>query len=373
MKNDSDKKKAPPLLPRRHFRIGEHLRGYALSVLFHLALLLLLATLTLTTGAGGYGLGMKPKGATVRLTVANDTVSDQELEELLETVDVKPLRVEKSQTKRAELPQLKSIASVRPNSSKLDNIATRYTSSSGSVGSLGGEFGSFIGLLRKKGLDVAIVIDATASMQYVIDDMKETSVAIVKQIQSLVPIARIGAVVFRDRGEAFVARWSDLSFHGNKIQAFISGVTAEGGGDWEEGVRQGLESAIEDLSWRKRAKRVIILVGSSPPHKEDMAAILGDAEAFKRAGGVISTIDVTPQMHERFETESHMFRFGRPPDEISPLPEFYSEVRDSYRQIATSGGGDLAAMTSGEKLSEQILFFAFGSKWKKEVARYAKQ
>jgi hypothetical protein len=207
-------------------------------------------------------------------------------------------------------------------------------------------------------------------MQHVIDDIKSRSISLVGRIQQLVPIARIGVVAFRDSGEEFIVRWSDLSFHASKIDSFIGNLTADGGGDWEEGVRQGLEAAVDELSWRRRAKRVIIVVGSSPPHKEDLPAIKALADEFRKEGGVVSTIDVTKRMHEEYERRLHRWLYGTEPTKISEMPAFYAEVRDSYRAIADNGGGEMAALEGDEALTEQILQFAFGSRWKNEVARY---
>jgi len=207
-------------------------------------------------------------------------------------------------------------------------------------------------------------------MQDVIDDIKNNSLQLVGRIQELVPIARIGVVAFRDRGERFVVRWSDLSFHGSKIQDFISDIEAGGGGDWEEGVRQGVEAAMDELSWRRRSKKVIIVIGSSPPHASDLDAIDALAKEFNGTGGVLSTIDLTRRMHERYEVRLHTWLHGEPPDKISPLPEFYQEVRRSYRAMANAGGGEMAALGSDEELAEQVLYFAFGSQWQKEVDRY---
>ncbi len=355
----------------RRADLRRRLEGYTLSILLHAILLLVLATITITATGEGFGFGARSKGPTVRMEVREETVDDAELEDLIEDLEVKPVEVERTRRKPVELPQLASISVPRPRPDRLEHLDTRYSSTAG-VGSLSGRFGLFIGGLRKTGLDVALVIDATASMQNVIDDIKKEASTLVERIQTLVPIARVGVVAFRDRGEAFVVRWTDLSFHGNKVRAFIENLKAEGGGDWEEGVRQGLEAAIDELSWRKRAKRVIILVGSSPPHKEDMAAILALAEEFREAGGVISTIDLTERMHEEYERKMHKWLFGTEPRKISPLPAFYDEVREAYRRIANAGGGETVALGSGEDLTEQILYFAFGSKWRKEVARYAK-
>lgn len=355
---------------RRKADLRRRLEGYTLSIVFHVLLLLFLATITISAGGDGFGFGLRPKGARVQLRMTEESVSDAELEDMIETVEVKPLEVHRTREPSIELPQLSSVSVPRPRPERLSSVNTRFTAASGGVGTLSGQFGTFIGGLRKTGLDIALVIDATASMQHVIDDIKSRTVALVGRIQDLVPIARVGVVAFRDRGESWVVRWSDLSFHASKIESFIENLQAEGGGDWEEGVRQGLEAAVDELRWRKRAKRVIIIVGSSPPHSEDREAIRELAAEFRDQGGVVSAIDVTRRMHEEYEYKLHMWLYGEPPEEISPLPDFYKEVRESYGEIADNGGGEIAALGTETELAQQILYFAFGSRWQKEVARY---
>ena len=354
---------------RHKERIKEHLEGYTVSALFHILLLLVLATITISTGGDTFGFGLRPRGAKVSVTIEKPAVDDAKLEDLIQDPDLQPVKVDKMQTRRVSLPQLPSFSAPRATRVKLTNVDTRYSPTASSSG-LQGKFGSFILGLRRNGIDVAIVVDATASMQDVIDDIKARATALVTDIRKLVPVARIGVVAFRDKGEAFSVKWSDLSFHSSKTQGFIRNLQADGGGDYEEGVRQGLEAAMDDLSWRKRSKRVIILVGSSPPHKKDMPAILALAKEFHDTGGVISAIDLTKRMHEEYEYKYSMQRFGKPPDHYTPLPPFYLKVRGAFRAIADSGGGELASLGSDQELTQQILYFAFGSKWKKEVARY---
>jgi hypothetical protein len=358
---------------RRPSRFRERLEGYAISAVVHLLLLLFLASITLTAGGEGFGLGERGESPTVRLVVNDEAVDDAELEDLKEDVQVKPLEVEQIQQRAVSLPELASFSAPRPSSQRLANLDTRFTPTSGGVGGLSGQFGSFIGGLRKTGLDVVLVIDATASMQHVIDDIKTRSIALVSQIQSLVPIARIGVVAYRDRGDEFTTRFTDLSFHGSKIKGFLDNLRADGGGDYEEAVREGLETAMDDLSWRKRSKRVIIIVGSSPPHKEDIAAIDALADEFHKLGGVVSTIDVTRRMHEEYQREMNKWLYGSDKKGSEKMPEFYKEVQAAYSRIAKRGGGELAMLGSESALTQQILTFAFGTKWKNEVARYAEE
>src|SRR5579885_1998386 len=66
---------------------------------------------------------------------------------------------------------------------------------------IGTGFGGFIGELRKKGLDVVLVIDGTGSMRFVMDEVKAKMEKLVLAIHCLVPVARIGIVQFGGRGE----------------------------------------------------------------------------------------------------------------------------------------------------------------------------
>src|SRR5262249_36613054 len=157
------------------------------------------------------------------------------------------------------------------------------------VGGLGGGFGDYVGGLRKVGLDVALVIDTTDSMQFVIDDVKKQLSQLVAAIQGMVPTSRIGVVVYRDKGDEYVVKWSDLSFHTEKLRDFLSHTNADGGGDFEEAVKEALESAVNDLKWRKESKKIIILVGGSPPHPWDVDDVHKIVRDFHRRGGYIST------------------------------------------------------------------------------------
>src|SRR5258708_3447632 len=56
---------------------------------------------------------------------------------------------------------------------------------------IGSGFGGFIGELRRKGLDVVIVIDGTGSMKLIIDRIKTQKMALNQAVYRIVPISRI--------------------------------------------------------------------------------------------------------------------------------------------------------------------------------------
>jgi len=129
-----------------------------------------------------------------------------------------------------------------------------------------------------------------------------------------------------------------------KVQAFFNGLVAEGGGDWPEAVRAGLETAMRQMKWRADAKRVIIIVGGSPPHAEDVPTIRKLVAEWHAKGGVISTIDVSLRLHEEHERMMHRWLYGEELKQVSPLPEFYKELTDSFGEIAHQGGGELLTL-----------------------------
>jgi von Willebrand factor type A domain len=242
----------------------------------------------------------------------------------------------------------------------------------GAIGGLGGEGGDYVGGLRKVGLDVALVIDATDSMQFVAESLKSRLLKLIASLHKMVPTTRIGIVAYRDKGEEYVTKWVDLSFSTSKLQDFVSNLQAGGGGDWPEAVFDGLEAAVNDLKWRKNSKRVIVLVAGSPPHPDSVSNVLGLVQNFQAQGGMVSVLDMAEKMHEDFEraiyrTSSQLVGSQFKP---TPLPGFYQEFRNTMSSIAKAGGGEFIPLTEDKALTKQIIVMTFGSRWQTEMAKY---
>jgi von Willebrand factor type A domain-containing protein len=372
----------PPAPPRFDPWSGNRyggLRWFAFSTLFHVGLLFLLATVTLT---------VIRKAQEVRVKVVDDTTVGQE------NLDGEPslrdlagvLKMEKTLPQRAapsgpviqgvrapEMPHLGGVGPKLGTGPTLDTISTNLSFGSGAVGGLGGGFGDYVGGLRKVGLDVALVIDTTDSMQFVIDDVKAKLSQLVSAIQRMVPTSRIGIVVYRDKGDDYVVKWTDLSFRTDKLQDFLSHINADGGGDWEEAVKEALDAAVHELKWRKDSKKIIILVGGSPPHPWDVDAVHDIVRDFHKQGGYISTIDVTKKQHDEFDRQLWRSLHGKEPYKPSPMPDFYAQVSKSFGEIAKDGGGELISLDADRALIRSVLELTFGSRWKVEMAKYLKE
>ena len=360
---------------------------FAFSTVAHVALLFLFATVTLTVIQKVQEIKVKVDDMTnadAPELPADGQPSLQDLAGVLKPVRAMPQKASAPSgpivqgVRAADLPRLGGIGpkiGAVPSSEDLTALAYGGGGQGGvgAIGGLGGGFGADLGGLRKVGLDVALVIDTTDSMQFVIDDVKTQFKALVGTIQRMVPTARIGIVAYRDLGDDYVVRWSDLSFNTAKLQEFISHLSSGGGGDFEEAVKEAVEAAVGELKWRKQSRRIIILVGSSPPHEWDVADVHSLVRKWRKDGGYMSTIDVTARQHDIFDRLLWKSLHGNQPYKASPLPEFYKEVAKSFGDIAKDGGGEFISLDQDKALIRSVIELTFGQRWKVEMAKFLKE
>lgn len=228
---------------------------------------------------------------------------------------------------------------------------------------IGTGFGGFIGELRKRGLDVVLVIDGTGSMRFVMDQVKAKMEKLVLAIHRLVPVARIGIVQFGGRGEQDVIQ--PFTTSADQLQAFLSRIQAQNGSyDWREDTLNAVKTAVDQMQWRPDAKKVIVLVGDTPPWDEDYAPIMQLITRFRAQNGTFSTVDVTEEEHELFEREALNAKT------ISPLPDFYLLTQRAYQEMARVGGGEWRSLTRDRGINQQVLMLAFGQKWQSQIAAF---
>ena len=372
-------------------RWSKNARWFALSTAVHVLLLALLATLTLTiTQKRQEMIKVKtlPLSGEDQQTQAEEPPDDWEgepslrdLPGLLTMEKIAPTRAQTPSAPRggevqavraAALPVLSGFGPTMAIGSHFEGVSTQLSNLSGAIGGLGGGFGDYVGGLRKVGLDVVLVIDATDSMQFVIDTVKSRLSKLITSLRGMVPTSRIGIVAYRDKGDEFVTKWVDLSFSTGKLQDFLANLRAGGGGDWPEAVYEAMEVAVNDLNWRKKSKRIVILVPGSPPHPETVGNVLHLAQSFQAQGGVLSVVDLAAKMHEDFERALWRTSTGLSNIEFkpTPLPAFYQEFRNTMAAVAQAGSGDFIPLGEEKTLTRQIIVLTFGSRWQVEMAKY---
>ncbi len=235
---------------------------------------------------------------------------------------------------------------------------------------IGNGFGGYILDLRRKGLEVVLVIDGTGSMSLILEDVKARMRQLVLAIHRLVPTARIGIVVYGGRGEPLDMQ--PLTLSPAKLITFLNGVQAKGGGEWEEDTLGGLQAAVDKMDWRSYSRKVIVLVGDSPPRRDDFALIAELIRKFRAENGIVNTVDVTALEHQRFERAFSLTVHREDPSKISPLPAFARQTESAYRVLAQQGGGAMKTLGEDRSINEQVLVLVFGDRWEQQVALFSR-
>jgi len=124
----------------------------------------------------------------------------------------------------------------------------------------------------KPRIEVAFVLDTTGSMSGLINAAKEKIWAIANNLANTKPAPHIkmGLVGYRDRGDAYITRVTDLTDNLDAVYSELMGFRAGGGGDGPESVNQALHEALTKLTWSsdESTYRVAYLVGDAPPHMD---------------------------------------------------------------------------------------------------------
>ena len=114
-----------------------------------------------------------------------------------------------------------------------------------------------------------------------------------------------------------------------------------------------------------------MLIGDSPPEKDDFAPLVTLIRDFKHNNGTLSGVDVMEEEHERFENEFSIRVHNVKPKKIGPLPEFARQTQAAYKVLAVEGGGSIRSLSHDADINQQVMILVFGDKWQEEVSRFA--
>jgi Mg-chelatase subunit ChlD len=121
-------------------------------------------------------------------------------------------------------------------------------------------------------IEVVFCLDTTGSMGGLIEGAKAKVWAICNQIANgkPTPDLKVGLVAYRDRGDNYITKVTDLTDDLDAVHGELKGFSAQGGGDAPESVNQALDDAVNKVKWStdKKTLRIIFLVGDAPPHMD---------------------------------------------------------------------------------------------------------
>jgi len=215
------------------------------------------------------------------------------------------------------------------------------------IGSAG--FRQTVADLKKSGLEIIFVFDSTGSMGVTIRDTKETIAEMLEVLRALVPDARVGLITYRDRGRDEEYLLSQLPLGNDFWHAsnFVQSVTADGGGDGPEAVRDALRAAFRE-NWRPSSKRVVVLAGDAPAHQSDWKRLISEVKSFAA--------------HEN----SHVHTLV-----TSPRDAVAGTVKQ-FTRIARAGKGESLSLARHGEVLQRVLDLAFGSKYHGDLAEVRK-
>ncbi len=124
----------------------------------------------------------------------------------------------------------------------------------------------------KPRIQVCFVLDTTGSMSGLIDGAKEKIWSIANDMIAAKPTPdlELALVGYRDRGDVYITKVTDLTADIDTIHARLMEFSAGGGGDGPESVNQALHEAVSKVSWSddRNVLKIIFLVGDAPPHMD---------------------------------------------------------------------------------------------------------
>lgn len=309
------------------------------SVVFHMLLMLILALIGYQSSSGE---GM---GESVLIgNLPSETLSDAMDEDL-------NLDSEVSESSEQEFEELELAPMAAASDAELATLAEPTPLSGGDSGGVemgtitigggsmaGGSWNGLMQNLRRNGLDIVITFDSTASMGGYIGEVKQQIHRIGSTLVKLVPKARISICTYRDQRDEYVVKGLPLTGNIQEIDAYLAQIGADGGGDNPEAVHEGLRWATEENQFRGSARKVVLLFGDAPPHREFYDDCLRIASDFARQKqGVVSTVTCKATRMREFE------------------------------QIAETGGGEAFLTSDERRIMTELLTLVFGSKHRGKV------
>lgn len=121
----------------------------------------------------------------------------------------------------------------------------------------------------RRALDLGFLVDATGSMSDELTFLESELGDIVRRVRAVEPDLdiRLSVVFYRDRGDAFITKQLPFTRSTDEAVSFISGTTADGGGDYPEDMNAGLEAMMGQAWSTETVPQMLFLIADAPPHQ----------------------------------------------------------------------------------------------------------
>lgn len=151
-------------------------------------------------------------------------------------------------------------------------------------------FERYVASVADRPMDLAILIDCTASMSREIAAAQSGIDDLFDFLGSVTAGVRVGIVGYRDRTDEWELKPYDFSASLEESRRRLWSLSAGGGGDEPESVHAAMKTALAKFTWRPDAAppfpqpiRACVLVGDAPPHVGETSLCIDMAKrAFAR-------------------------------------------------------------------------------------------
>ena len=247
------------------------------------------------------------------------------------------------------------------------------------------ELAQHMDTLAEKSLDLAIVIDCTASMSGEIADAQGGVDDLMVFTGDVCKGVRVGVAGYRDRrSKEFEQIGWDFSTSINVAREHLWKLSAQGGGDRPELVDKGLQLAYGKMTWNPIHRGILILVGDAPPHPGRGTYCVDMARAARRRGVTTHVIGCDPRIQdselveevEEVEPggEAHPYDTEKGvPATSKPAKRTHRPKREKiefFAEIAAAGGGRVVNLARDERLVPEIAGLIVGKEFEKPLVQF---
>ena len=212
--------------------------------------------------------------------------------------------------------------------------------------------------LYQAGLDLAICIDSTGSMQPTIDALAEALDEMVDILDGISPKMRLAIVQYKDYADFGKAGAKVVQPFSKNIRAArknLGDLRADGGGDLPEAVLGGLAVTLDPkMSWQPEANKLIVLIGDAPPHATEADKAIELVRTARESPGAAPGRPVTGQPAKTKPTPFLTSCIGvflelkgklREQEGFKEFEDSQKRMRQDFAKIAEAGGGTFVDVT----------------------------
>ncbi len=217
----------------------------------------------------------------------------------------------------------------------------------------------YLDALRKRDLDLAIVMDSTASMLPMINEARAGVDSLILFLSDISGSMRLAFVAYRDHDNEPVWEGHRFTDDVESIRRFLFDLRITGGADYPEAVLEGV-TACRKLDWNRRAVRQMIVVGDAPPHDEDREELIGLIETVRSNGILVNAVHVPMR---RADSYYRTLSSAQVAADRQWLEDYNRKTAAAFAQMAELGAGHLVTLGSAGDLVPAIMRFTIAEPW----------